>query len=59
MQFGGVDSSGTLQNLLERQLIEGIGKLEAPGRPTLYGVTKDFLKYFGLKDVKDLPNIAK
>lgn len=51
----GVDSSGTLQNLLERQLIESVGKLEAPGRPTLYGITKDFLHYFGLRDLKELP----
>lgn len=51
----GVDSSGIIQNLLERQLIESVGKLEAPGRPTLYGITKDFLKHFGLKDITDLP----
>ncbi len=52
----GVDSSGIVQNLLERQLIEAVGRLEAPGRPTLFGITKDFLKHFGLKDLKDLPN---
>ncbi len=51
----GVDSSGSLQNLLERQLIEPKGKLEAPGRPTLYGITDEFLKYFGLKNVDELP----
>ncbi len=51
----GVDSSGTLQNLLERGLIEAVGKLEAPGRPTLYGITKDFLTHFGLKDLSALP----
>lgn len=50
----GVDSTGIVQNLLERQLIESVGKLEAPGRPTLYGITKDFLKHFGLKDIRDL-----
>lgn len=53
----GVDSSGVIQNLLERQLIEPIGRLEAPGRPTLYGITKDFLKHFGLRGVHDLPQI--
>lgn len=53
----GVDSSGIIYTLLERQLIEQVGKLEAPGRPTLYGITKDFLKYFGLKDLKDLPKL--
>ncbi len=51
----GVDSSGTLQNLLERGLIEATGKLEAPGRPTLYGITKTFLTHFGLKDLSALP----
>lgn len=50
----GVDSSGTVAQLLERNLIEPVGKLEAPGRPTLYGTTKEFLKHFGLKDVMDL-----
>lgn len=54
----GVDCSGIVQNLLERQLIEPVGRLEAPGRPTLYGSTKDFLKHFGLKDISDLPKFA-
>ncbi len=53
----GVDSSGIIYTLLERQLIEVTGKLEAPGRPSLYCITKDFLKHFGLKDLKDLPHI--
>jgi segregation and condensation protein B len=51
----GVDCSGIVQNLLERQLIEPIGRLEAPGRPTLYGTTKYFLQHFGLKSIEDLP----
>jgi segregation and condensation protein B len=50
----GVDSSGTVTQLLERNLIEPIGRLEAPGRPTLYGTTKEFLKHFGLKDITEL-----
>ena len=50
----GVDSSGSLMQLLERQLIEPMGKLEAPGRPTLYGTTREFLKHFGLKDLSQL-----
>ncbi len=50
----GVDSSGTLIQLIERQLVEPTGKLEAPGRPTLYATTKEFLKHFGLKDLKEL-----
>jgi segregation and condensation protein B len=50
----GVDSSGTLQNLLERQLVEPVGKLEAPGRPILYGITPHFLKHFGLREIGEL-----
>ena len=50
----GVDSSGTIMQLLERQLIESVGKLEAPGRPTLYSTTKEFLKHFGLRDLNEL-----
>jgi segregation and condensation protein B len=53
----GVDSSGSVATLLERQLIQPVGKLEAPGRPMLYGITKDFLKHFGLKDIKELPKL--
>lgn len=51
----GVDSSGVLQSLLERNLIEPVGKLETPGRPTLYGVTQQFLQHFGLRSLADLP----
>jgi segregation and condensation protein B len=54
----GVDCSGILQNLLERQLIESVGKLETAGRPTLYGITTDFLKHFGLRDLEDLPRFV-
>lgn len=55
----GVDSSGTLIQLIERQLVEPTGKLDAPGRPTLYATTKEFLKHFGLKELKDLkPHLA-
>lgn len=50
----GVDCSGIIQNLLERQLVEAAGKLEAPGRPTLYATTRGFLQHFGLKSAQDL-----
>ncbi len=57
----GVDSTGVIQSLLERTLIEPGGKLEAPGRPTIYKITNQFLNHFGLKDLKDLKvtNIAE
>lgn len=51
----GVDSSGVVASLLERELIESKGKAEVAGRPTLYGTTSKFLQYYGLNDVKDLP----
>jgi segregation and condensation protein B len=51
----GVDSSGTLYNLLERGLVAAVGKLETPGRPTLYAITSAFLKHFGLRTVEELP----
>lgn len=51
----GVDCSGTLQNLIERELIHPVGKMEAPGRPTLYGTTSHFLQHFGLKNLMELP----
>lgn len=50
----GVDCSGIIQNLLERQLIEPAGRLEAPGRPTLYTTTKNFLQHFGLRSAQEL-----
>lgn len=50
----GVDSSGTLSSLLERELVEIVGRLEAPGRPSQYGITKRFLRHFGLKSIEEL-----
>lgn len=50
----GVDSSGTVQALLERELIESQGRSEGAGRPTLYGTTPQFLRHFGLKNLSEL-----
>lgn len=57
-EIRGVDCSTLVTQLVEKELIQQVGKLEAPGRPTLYGVTKRFLNHFGLKDLKDLPKIS-
>lgn len=54
----GVDCSGTLQNLLERELVQHAGKLDAPGRPTLFSTTAHFLTHFGLKSLEELPGIS-
>jgi segregation and condensation protein B len=55
----GVDVSGVLQTLLEKNLLEMKGRRKGPGRPLLYRVTRDFLKYFGLKDLSDLPSLEE
>jgi len=56
-QVRGVNSDGVIKTLLERRLIKIMGKKEAPGKPLLYGTTKDFLQYFGLKDLAELPTL--
>jgi segregation and condensation protein B len=55
----GVDSGGVLKLLLDRRLIKIIGKKEEIGRPSLYGTTKDFLEFFGLKDLTNLPTLRE
>lgn len=56
-QLRGVNSDGTVKSLLDKRLIKIVGKKETPGRPFLYGTTKEFLQYFGLKNLSDLPPI--
>jgi segregation and condensation protein B len=51
----GVNSDGVLNTLASRALITEIGRLEAAGRPILYGTTFEFLQFFGLKDLRQLP----
>ena len=51
----GVDSSYAVTSLLDKNLIEAIGRLDAPGRPMLYGTTDKFLRVFGLSSLADLP----
>ncbi|HEY6195188.1 MAG TPA: SMC-Scp complex subunit ScpB, partial [Candidatus Eisenbacteria bacterium] len=51
----GVDSSGTLATLLERSLVTIKGRSTVVGRPLLYGSTPEFLNYFGLKELSELP----
>lgn len=53
----GVDSSYAVNALVEKNLIEACGKLDAPGRPTLYRTTEDFLRVFGLSSLRDLPSV--
>lgn len=51
----GVDSSHSIKLLIEKGLIEERGRKPTPGRPLIYGVTDEFLHYFGLADLTDLP----
>ncbi len=53
----GVNSDGVVTHLLEKGLIKIVGRKDVPGRPFLYGTTKAFLEYFGLKELKDLPKL--
>ena len=54
-----VDSSYAMNNLLDRGLIASKGRLDAPGRPMLYGTTSDFLRVFGLSSIADLPKTTE
>jgi segregation and condensation protein B len=58
-EIRGVDSGGTLKTLMDRALVRILGKKEEPGRPMLYGTTREFLEFFNLKDLKDLPTLRE
>ena len=58
-EIRGVDSGATLKLLLERDLVRILGKKDEPGRPLLYGTTKQFLEFFGLKSLGDLPTLRE
>ena len=54
-QVRGVDCSGVISTLIEKNLIEERGRLELPGRPLLYGTTKNFLRCFSVSSISELP----
>jgi segregation and condensation protein B len=54
----GVNVDRSVEVLLERRLVRELGRKDGPGRPMLYGTTKEFLQYFGLKDLTDMPTIT-
>jgi len=56
-QIRGVNSDGVVKTLIDRRLIRIMGRKEAPGKPLLYGTTREFLQYFGLKDLTELPTL--
>lgn len=56
-EIRGVSSVYVMRKLILKNLIKEVGRSELPGRPILYGVTDQFLDYFGLKSLDDLPEI--
>lgn len=56
-ELRGVDAGGVVKSLLDKKLIKIVGKKDVPGRPLIYGTTKDFLEAFALKDLKSLPTL--
>jgi len=54
-----VDSGGVLKSLLDKKLIKVIGRREDVGRPLEYGTSKQFLSYFGLSSLKDMPTLRE
>jgi segregation and condensation protein B len=54
-----VDCGAVVKALLERKLIKILGKKEEPGRPILYGTTREFLEFFALKDLASLPTLRE
>ena len=55
----GVNSDGVIRSLLAKSLIEVVGRLNQAGRPMLYGTTMEFLQYFGIHSLDELPNLPE
>ncbi len=55
----GVDVGGVLKSLLDKKLIRILGKKDIPGKPLIYGTTKEFMSTFGLKDLASLPSLKE
>ncbi len=55
----GVDSGGVVATLMEKRLIKITGRKDAPGRPVVYGTTREFLESFDLNDLSCLPSLKE
>jgi segregation and condensation protein B len=55
----GVQSEGVVRTLLQRGLIQEVGRKPTAGRPVLYGTTPQFLHYFGLNSLEELPELEE
>jgi segregation and condensation protein B len=58
-QIRGVNSDGVVKSLLDKRLIKIMGRKEVPGKPLLYGTTQEFLQYFGIRDLTELPTLKE
>lgn len=58
-EIRGVRSDAVVNRLMEYGLIEEKGRLKAPGRPVQFGTTEEFLKFFGIEDLKQMPHLAE
>ncbi len=55
----GVNSSGPIKSLLQKKLIKITGRKKVPGLPALYATTQEFMVYFGLNDLSELPSLEE
>lgn len=55
----GVDSGGVVKSLLDKRLVRIVGKKDIPGRPLIYGTSREFLEFFGLQSLDDLPTLKE
>ena len=55
----GVNVDGAIKSLMEKDLIRMVGRKDVPGRPILYGTTRDFLERFGINSLKELPPLSE
>lgn len=55
----GVNSDRSVNKLVELELVKEVGRLDAPGRPMLFGTTEDFLRSFGVQSIDELPTISE
>jgi len=58
-ELRGVSSRMMVANLMKRNLVKPVGRMNLPGRPLAYGTTDDFLKFFGLNKLSDLPKLSE
>jgi segregation and condensation protein B len=58
-QIRGVSADNMIRLLVEKELVREVGKKDAPGKPVQYGTTKEFLKFFRLESIADLPKLSE